>query len=94
MQKRSNRTPIVVAVASMALAIVVSPAAAVGIDVASHNAPLSTESEVLPGDGSVPFWPHETGALVGTSETFINLGADGSYYDPSIGRRVFTINVK
>ena len=94
MQKRSNRTPIVAAVASMALAIVVSPAAAVGIDFASHNASLSTESEVLPGDGSVPFWPHETGALVGTSETFIDLSDDGSYYDPSIGRRVFTINVK
>lgn len=32
MQKRSNRTPIVAAVASIALAIAVSPAAAVGID--------------------------------------------------------------
>jgi hypothetical protein len=94
MHKRSNRTPIVAAVASMALAIVVSPAAAVGIDVASHNASLSTESEMLPGDGSVPLWPHETGALVGTSETFIDFSDDGSYYDPSIGRRVFTINVK
>jgi hypothetical protein len=94
MQKRSNRTPIAAAVASMALAIVVSPTAAAGSDVASHHASVSTESDVLPGDGSVPFWPHETGALVGTSETFIDLRADGSYYDPSIGRRVLTTNVK
>jgi hypothetical protein len=93
MQKRSNRTPIAAAVASMALAIVVSPTAAAGSDVAGHHASVSTESGVLPGDGSVPFWPHETGALVGTSETFIDLRADGSYYDPSIGQRV-TINVK
>jgi hypothetical protein len=42
----------------------------------------------LPGDRSVPFWPHETGALMGTSETFVDVRADGSYYDPSIGRRV------
>lgn len=42
----------------------------------------------LPGDTPVPFWPHETGALVGTSETFLDVRAAGSYYDPSIGRRV------
>ncbi len=76
MQKRSNRTKIVGAVASMGLAIVVSPAAAVSSD------------DGLQGDSSVPFWPHETGALVGTSETFIDVRADGSYYDPSVGQRV------
>lgn len=43
---------------------------------------------VVPGDASVPFWPHETGALVGTSETFADMGADGSYVDPALGRRV------
>jgi hypothetical protein len=43
---------------------------------------------VLPGDASVPFWPHETGALVGTSETYAGMRADGSYIDPSLGRRV------
>lgn len=42
----------------------------------------------LPGDSAVPFWPHETGALVGTSETYADLRDDGSYYDPSLGRRV------
>jgi hypothetical protein len=26
--------------------------------------------------------------LVGTSETFVDMRADGSYYDPSLGRRV------
>ena len=43
---------------------------------------------LLPGDTSVPFWPHETGVLVGTSETFADMHEDGSYYDPSLGRRV------
>jgi pimeloyl-ACP methyl ester carboxylesterase len=42
----------------------------------------------LPGDTPVPFWPHETGALVGTSETFVDVHANGSYFDPSVGRRV------
>jgi hypothetical protein len=82
MQKRSNTTKIVAAVASMTLAIVVSPAAAVGIDDGLH------------GDSSVPFWPHETGALIGTSETFIDVRADGSYYDPSSGRRVVPTNAE
>jgi hypothetical protein len=40
------------------------------------------------GDSPAPFWPHETGALAGTSETFVDMRADGSYYDPSLGRRV------
>ena len=82
MQRRTHRTKIVVIAASTALAIVVSPAAAVGNDDGLH------------GDGSVPFWPHETGALVGTSETFIDVRADGSYFDPSIGRRVAPANVE
>jgi hypothetical protein len=33
-------------------------------------------------------WPHETGALGGTSETFMDMRDDDSYYDPSLGRRV------
>jgi hypothetical protein len=47
-----------------------------------------TGNATLPGDSSVPFWPYETGALVGTSETFVDVWADGSYYDPEAGRRV------
>ena len=82
MQRRTHRTKIVVVAASTALAIVVSPAAAVGNDDGLH------------GDGSVPFWPHETGALVGTSETFIDVRADGSYFDPSVGRRVAPANAQ
>ena len=82
MQRRTHRTKIVVVAASTALAIVVSPAAAVGNDDGLH------------GDGSMPFWPHETGALVGTSETFIDVRADGSYFDPSVGRRVAPANAQ
>jgi hypothetical protein len=40
------------------------------------------------GDNHAPFWPYETGALAGTSETFVDMRSDGSYYDPSLGRRV------
>lgn len=46
-------------------------------------------TDAVPGDmGGQPFWPHETGVLVGTSETFADVRADGSYFDPSQGRRV------
>jgi len=41
-----------------------------------------------PGDTTVAFWPYETGALVGTSETYVDVREDGSYYDPEVGRRV------
>jgi hypothetical protein len=51
------------------------------------GAPGATNDD-LPGDRSVPFWPHETGALMGTSETFVDMQEDGSYYDASAGRRV------
>jgi len=46
-------------------------------------------ASTVPGDTpGQPFWPHETGVLVGTSETFVDLRTDGSYYDPSVGLRV------
>lgn len=69
--------------AAIALGLVISPAAPVG---ATGRGDAATGT--LPGDTAVPFWPHETGALVGTSETFLNVETDGSYYDPSLGRRV------
>jgi hypothetical protein len=33
-----------------------------------------------------------TGALGGTSETFVDVQGDGSYFDPSLGHRVFVID--
>jgi hypothetical protein len=48
----------------------------------------SAAARTLPGDTAVGFWPHETGTAVGTSETFEHVREDGSYYDPSLGRRV------
>ena len=48
----------------------------------------SSETDMLPGETSSAFWPHETGVAVGTSETYVDVREDGSYYDPSIGRRV------
>jgi hypothetical protein len=75
MQSRPTKMRIVAVVASVA---------ALGVVTGAAGAP----SEELPGDRSIPFWPHETGALVGTSETFLDVHADGSYYDPSIGHRV------
>ena len=80
MKVRTTKTRVVTVVA-VAMLGVVGPAAADGTEPASEN---------LPGDDtSVPFWPHETGALMGTSETFIDMQEDGSYYDASAGRRVF-----
>ena len=74
-----RRARLAAAVAAVtALAIVAGPAGS-----------RSTGNHDLPGDGSVPFWPFETGVLVGTSETFIDVRDDGSYFDSSIGRRVF-----
>ena len=55
---------------------------------ASAERTLSVDANELPGDARVPFWPYETGALMGTSETYVDVHDDGSYFDPSIGRRV------
>ena len=79
MSTRTKRTLIVTAVACL-----IGSGVASGSTAADGVAPSSD----VPGDTAVPFWPHETGALVGTSETYIDVGADGSYFDPSIGRRV------
>jgi len=79
MSTRSKRTLIVTAAACF-----VGCGVASGSTAADGVAPSSD----VPGDAAVPFWPHETGALVGTSETYLDVHADGSYFDPSIGRRV------
>ena len=79
MSTRSKRTLIVTAAACL-----IGCGVASGSTAADGVAPSSD----VPGDAAVPFWPHETGALVGTSETYLDVRADGSYFDPSIGRRV------
>jgi hypothetical protein len=79
MTLRSKRTSLVTALACLVgFGMVSGSSAAEGVTPASD----------LPGDSSVGFWPHETGALLGTSETYVDMRADGSYYDPSVGRRV------
>jgi hypothetical protein len=79
MHTRSKRAIVGTAFASLVgFGIVSASSAADGVAPANN----------VPGDSSVPFWPHETGALVGTSETYVDVHADGSYYDPSIGHRV------
>lgn len=52
------------------------------------GASSSSAGGTLPGDTGTAFWPHETGVLVGTSETYVDVREDGSYFDPSIQRRV------
>jgi hypothetical protein len=52
------------------------------------DASAVSASGTLSSDTPVPFRPHETGALAGTSETYVDIREDGSYYDPSLGRRV------
>lgn len=50
---------------------------------------LVAADDLLPGDTPVaPSWQSQLGTPRGTSETFLDMHADGSYYDPSIGRRV------
>jgi hypothetical protein len=80
MHTRSIRTRVTLALACLTALAAVSGAPA--------ERALSVDANELPGDAAVPFWPHETGALMGTSETYVDVHADGSYYDPSIGRRV------
>ena len=80
MLTRSKRTLVGTAFACLVGFGIVS-----GSSAADRVAPANNE---LPGESSVPFWPYETGALVGTSETYVDVHADGSYYDPSIGHRV------
>jgi hypothetical protein len=80
MHTRSKRAIVGTAFACLVgFGIVSASSAADGVAPANND---------VPGDSSVPFWPHETGALVGTSETYVDVHADGSYFDPSIGHRV------
>jgi hypothetical protein len=81
--------------AAGAIAVLCAITAMSGAAVAGNATPSlprqnpSTAATILPGDSPVPFWPHETGARVGTSETYLNVREDGSYFDLGIGRRVF-----
>ena len=45
-------------------------------------------AETRAADTPVPLESNVTGALPGTSETYVDMRDDGSYYDPSLGRRV------
>jgi hypothetical protein len=45
-------------------------------------------TEPVRSDVPAGSWPYQTGALAGTSETFVDMDGDGSYFDPSLGRRV------
>lgn len=85
MEKRSTKRIALLVATLSAMGILASP----GVVAHAFANDEASEVRILPGDSSVPFWPHETGALMGTSETFVDMRADGSYYDPSVGRRVF-----
>ncbi|HEV3480037.1 MAG TPA: hypothetical protein VG144_11395 [Gaiellaceae bacterium] len=79
MQGNSTLSRQIIVIAAVALGFVVGLMAASGAAGAGGR----------PTDTSSPRWLHETGALAGTSETFVDMRADGSYYDPSLGRRVY-----
>jgi len=55
----------------------------VGLSPAAGAAGSGAAPGTLPGDTDIPF---------GTAETFVDMRADGSYYDPSLGRRVRTLS--
>jgi hypothetical protein len=63
--------------------------AAIGLVGAMGGAVTGDASALNATETPVPFAPYETGALAGTSETYVDMREDGSYYDPSLGRRVF-----
>jgi hypothetical protein len=86
MQRHTTTSRLAAVGAAIAVTLVVGLAPAAGA--AGSGAAPGT----LPGETDTPFWPHETGVLVGTSETFVDMRADGSYYDPSLGRRVRTLS--
>ena len=79
-KKTKKRSAAIAAVAALGL---VATALAV-TDGGSALRPVEPAKSDVPA-GS---WPHETGALAGTSETFVDMHEDGSYYDQSLGRRV------
>ena len=88
-QARARRIRLAAAGAIAALATAIIAAAVAGD--ATPSLPLQTPSAAtatLPGDSPVPFWPYETGARIGTSETYVDVRSDGSYFDAGIGRRV------
>src|SRR6266511_1453907 len=65
-----------------------------GITQAEHDTILNYVLRALRGSSTLPglaSTPQQSGALAGTSETFVDVQPDGSYYDPSLGRRVFIV---
>jgi len=70
-------------VAIAALALVATVGVAVTGDASALNAAAARSD-----DTPVRSWPYETGGLAGTSETYVDMWEDGSYYDPSLGRRI------
>jgi hypothetical protein len=62
---------------------------------AQHDEVLNYIFQALKGRQALPglgFTQDESVALGGTSETFVDVRADGSYYDPSLGGRFFIID--
>jgi hypothetical protein len=87
MQGHNSSRHLAAVAAIAALGLVAGFDATAGVAVTGDTSPLIATG-TLSGDTPVPFWPYETGTLVGTSETYVDVREDGSYYDPSVGRRV------
>jgi hypothetical protein len=79
-EQTKSRSRTIAAVAALAL---VAAVLAVTCDGSALSPTKSAKLDVPAGS-----WPYETGALGGTSETFMDMRDDDSYYDPSLGRRV------
>jgi len=67
---------------------VVVAIAALGLVGAGGVAVTGDASAVRSDETRVDDARGETVALPGTSETYVDMREDGSYYDPSLGRRV------
>ena len=73
---------------SAALAAVVALGLVAGVLAVAGDSSALSPTQPAKSDVPAGAWPYETGALAGTSETFVDMQEDGSYYDPSLGRRV------
>jgi hypothetical protein len=76
-----RRRAVIVAIAALGLV------GAGGVAVTGDAAAVRSD-EVRVDDARGVHAPYKTGAMGGTSETFVDMRDDGSYYDPSLERRV------
>jgi hypothetical protein len=85
---QSKEAPMKIDITNRRRATVVAIATLAIVATAGGAASASDAAETRTADTPVPLESNVTVALPGTSETYVEMQDDGSYYDPSLGRRV------